>query len=190
MMVTSDALRAAGWRLTADHATSAYSVPVIVAPDGQAIGDGDLVRVRWDGALVEDTFGPGCLLQGRLLDGVTIREMLEECELMETYRYGRIAHNPDDPQSGYEVFAWATWWLAEDNTGVVACNASDTFAALWPDQFDGEQDEAIALDCEASDITSGIDGEVISVEEAWQRMGNQAREFACDLGWPVPEDPQ
>lgn len=110
---------------------------------------------------------------------------------METYRYGRIAHNPDDPQSGYEVFAWAAWWLAEDNTGVVACNAGDTFAALWPDQFDGEQDEAIALDCEASDITSGIDGEVISVEEAWQRMGNQAREFACDLGWPVPEeDPQ
>lgn len=107
---------------------------------------------------------------------------------METYRYGRIAHNPDDPQSGYEVFAWAAWWLAEDNTGVVACNACDTFAALWPDQFDGEQDEAIAMDCEASDITSGIDGEVISVEEAWQRMGNQAREFACDLGWPVPEE--
>ena len=80
MMVTSDALKAAGWRLTADHATSSYSVPVIVAPDGQAVGDGDLVRVRWDGALVEDPFGPGCLLQGRLLAGVTIREMLEECE--------------------------------------------------------------------------------------------------------------
>ena len=76
MMVTSDALKAAGWRLTADHATSSYSVPVIVAPDGQAVGDGDLVRVRWDGALVEDPFGP----EGRLLAGVTIREMLEECE--------------------------------------------------------------------------------------------------------------
>jgi len=75
-MVTSDALRAAGWHLTADHATSSYRVPVIIAPDGQAVGDGDLVRVRWDGALVEDPFGP----EGRLLAGVTIREMLEECE--------------------------------------------------------------------------------------------------------------
>jgi len=76
MMVTSDALKAAGWHLTTDHATSSYRVPVIIAPDGQAVGDGDLVRVRWDGALVEDPFGP----EGRLLAGVTIREMLEECE--------------------------------------------------------------------------------------------------------------
>jgi hypothetical protein len=74
MMVTPDALKAAGWHLTTDHAASSYRVPVIIAPDGQAIGDGDLVRVRWDGALVEDPFGP----EGRLLAGVSIREMLEE----------------------------------------------------------------------------------------------------------------
>ena len=75
-MVTPDALKAAGWHLTTDHATSSYRVPVIIAPDGQAIGDGDLVRVRFNGELMADPFGP----EGRLLAGVTIRELLEETE--------------------------------------------------------------------------------------------------------------
>ena len=75
-MVTGEALRSAGWRLTAEHSSSSYNVPVIVAPDGQAIGDGDLVRVRFDGELMADPFG----LEGRLLAGVTIRELLEDTE--------------------------------------------------------------------------------------------------------------
>jgi hypothetical protein len=73
-MVTGEALRSAGWRLTAEHSSSSYDVPVIVAPDGQAIGDSDLVRVRFNGELMADPFGP----EGRLLAGVTIRELLEE----------------------------------------------------------------------------------------------------------------
>ncbi len=33
----------AGWRLTTSHAASSYGQPVLVRPDGQALGPGDIL---------------------------------------------------------------------------------------------------------------------------------------------------
>ena len=42
---------AAGWRLTTERAESSYGLTVLLAPDGGAVGDLDLVSVRADGTL-------------------------------------------------------------------------------------------------------------------------------------------
>lgn len=106
---------------------------------------------------------------------------------MKQYRYGRIGVTPGEehgPEDGYEVFAYAGLWIAEDSTGVVACPFGDLFANLWPDQFDGTQEEAEALDDEATAVA--LYGDEITIEEAWQRMGADAKSFAKDFGWPLP----
>jgi hypothetical protein len=44
---------------------------VLVAPDGEAVGDGEMVSVQPDGALSQD-------LSGLLYAGIQLRELLEE----------------------------------------------------------------------------------------------------------------
>jgi len=34
----------AGWRLTTDHSASSYGQPVLVDPDGNAYGPGDILK--------------------------------------------------------------------------------------------------------------------------------------------------
>lgn len=64
-------LIAAGWSVSAEHAASCYGMPVLVAPDGDAIGDCDLVYIHSDGTLCENVF------EGRLVSGRTLRRVLE-----------------------------------------------------------------------------------------------------------------
>jgi len=60
-------LRAAGWRVTTEHAASCGQ-PVLVAPDGTAVGDAQLVCVLPDGTVSEDLFADGgCLTHGAVL---------------------------------------------------------------------------------------------------------------------------
>mgnify|MGYP006910633866 CR=1 FL=1 len=64
-------LRAAGWQLTTEHSASSYGLAVLVAPDGEAVGDGEMVSVQQDGTLSQD-------LSGRLYTGAQLRELFEE----------------------------------------------------------------------------------------------------------------
>ena len=41
----------AGWTATVEHPASCYAQPVVVAPDGDPVGDADVVRIREDGTL-------------------------------------------------------------------------------------------------------------------------------------------
>ena len=66
-------LREAGWQLTTEHSASSYGLPVLVAPDGEALGDGEMVSVQPDGTLSQD-------LSGLLYTGAQLRELLEEAE--------------------------------------------------------------------------------------------------------------
>lgn len=69
--LTPECLLSAGWQVTAEHAASSYGMPVLVSPNGDAIGDGDVVCLGGDGSLCGDLF------EGRLVAGRTIREMVE-----------------------------------------------------------------------------------------------------------------
>ena len=75
-MLTREALTAAGWRLTSAHAASSYSVEVVVTPDGTALGDGDMVRIREDGTIDPDPLTGS----GKLTCGAEVRELLTETE--------------------------------------------------------------------------------------------------------------
>ena len=75
-MLTREALTAAGWRLTSAHAASSYSVAVVVTPDGTALGDGDMVRIREDGTIDPDPLTGS----GKLTCGAEVRELLTETE--------------------------------------------------------------------------------------------------------------
>lgn len=68
--LTAERLIAAGWHCTTEHASSCYGMPVLVSPDGNAIGDADLVCLLPDGTLCED------LCEGRLVSGRTLRQAI------------------------------------------------------------------------------------------------------------------
>jgi hypothetical protein len=72
MQPTRETLEAAGWRLTTDHPASSYGIPVLVAPDGGAVGSADPVRVLPDGTLADDALGD----EGELVTGLAIVEVL------------------------------------------------------------------------------------------------------------------
>lgn len=73
-MLTREALTAAGWRLTSAHAASSYGLEVVVTPDGTALGDGDMVRIREDGTIDPDPLTGS----GKLTCGAEVRELLTE----------------------------------------------------------------------------------------------------------------
>ena len=75
-MLTREVLLAAGWRLTSAHAASSYGLEVVVTPDGEAVGDGDMVRIREDGTIDPDPLTGS----GKLTCGAQLRELLEEDE--------------------------------------------------------------------------------------------------------------
>jgi hypothetical protein len=77
-------LRAAGWQLTTEHSASSYGLAVLVAPDGEALGDGEMVSVQPDGTLSQD-------LSGLLYTGAQLRELLEPagCPSAEALRRTR-----------------------------------------------------------------------------------------------------
>lgn len=72
-------LRAAGWRLATRHGAT---TPALIAPDGEAIGDADIVEIDDDGALCPD-YGEGPIPDGpdpgnaRLVAGIHLRQTLE-----------------------------------------------------------------------------------------------------------------
>lgn len=74
-------LRAAGWQLTTKHSASSYGLAVLVAPDGEAVGDGEMVSVQQDGTLSQD-------LSGRLYTGAQLRELFEEAEAEDPFGDG------------------------------------------------------------------------------------------------------
>ncbi len=77
--MTATLLRQAGWRLTTEHAAASYGVPVLVAPDGGAVGDLDILALEENGSLAEDP------LDGRhLFLGCDLRRILEEHAPFET----------------------------------------------------------------------------------------------------------
>lgn len=77
--MTATMLRAAGWRLTTEHAAASYGEAVLVAPDGGAIGDLDIIALEENGSLPEDP------LDGRhVWLGADIRRRLEEHAPFET----------------------------------------------------------------------------------------------------------
>ena len=69
-MLTPETLTAAGWRLTTERGESSYGLTALLAPDGGAVGDLDLVSVRADGTLCDDLFS------GRLITGAEVRALL------------------------------------------------------------------------------------------------------------------
>jgi hypothetical protein len=73
-MLTREVLLAAGWRLTSAHAASSYGLEVVVTPDGTALGDGDMVRIREDGMIDPDPLTGS----GKLTCGAEVRELLTE----------------------------------------------------------------------------------------------------------------
>ncbi len=77
--MTATQLRAAGWRLASDHAAASYGEAVLVAPDGGAVGDLDMITLEENGGLAEDP------LDGRhVWLGADIRRRLEEHAPFET----------------------------------------------------------------------------------------------------------
>ncbi len=70
------ALVAAGWTLTRRHPASSYGVPVVLAPDGEPVGDGEFLQLAPDGQLVEFLSTEGTLLLGSQL-----RELLSHPSL-------------------------------------------------------------------------------------------------------------
>ncbi len=77
--MTADTLRAAGWKLTTEHAAASYGEAVLVAPDGNAVGELDMIGLAEDGGLAEDP------LDGRhLWLGCDIRRRLEDHAPFET----------------------------------------------------------------------------------------------------------
>lgn len=77
--MTASQLRQAGWRLSAECAAASYGEAVLVAPDGGAVGDLDLIGLEENGELAEDA------LDGRhVLLGCDIRRLLEEHPPFET----------------------------------------------------------------------------------------------------------
>ena len=70
-------LLSSGWRLSTEHSSSSYGIPVLVAPYGEAVGDLDLVCLAADGSLCEDMF------EGRLFSGLALRTILASNEVDE-----------------------------------------------------------------------------------------------------------
>ena len=97
-MLTREALTAAGWRLTSAHAASSYSVEVVVTPDGTALGDGDMVRIREDGTIDPDPLTGS----GKLTCGAEVRALLTEtaCATMR---------ETDQGGDGYPTWAAHNW---------------------------------------------------------------------------------
>ncbi len=97
-MLTREALTAAGWRLTSAHAASSYSVEVVVTPDGTALGDGDMVRIREDGTIDPDPLTGS----GKLTCGAEVRELLTEtpCATMR---------ETDQGVNGYPTWTAHNW---------------------------------------------------------------------------------
>lgn len=53
-ILLTERLRRAGWRLTTEHPSSSYGIPVLVDPDGEAVGDEDLVSLNKRGYPIDD----------------------------------------------------------------------------------------------------------------------------------------
>ena len=187
-MLTREALTAAGWRLTSAHAASSYSVEVVVTPDGTALGDGDMVRIREDGTIDPDPLTGS----GKLTCGAEVRELLTETE-EPSYFIGYIGMGEFDAhEAGYTIFATGGEWIAEDAHGVRASSQGDafTFAAQQAARDLACSPEcAEALDREAWRVARGH-GVGLTLGGAWGRMGTAAREHAREWGWPMPECPE
>lgn len=97
-MLTREALTAAGWRLTSAHAASSYSVEVVVTPDGTALGDGDMVRIREDGTIDPDPLTGS----GKLTCGAEVRELLTETACA-------TIRETDQGGDGYPTWAAHNW---------------------------------------------------------------------------------
>ncbi len=77
MTLDRETLERAGWRVTTEHAASSHGIPVVVAPDGAAVGDADIVNLNADGSLCEE------LGAGRLMCGAELRDTLGAEALLE-----------------------------------------------------------------------------------------------------------
>jgi len=97
-MLTREVLLAAGWRLTSAHAASSYGLEVVVTPDGTALGDGDMVRIREDGMIDPDPLTGS----GKLTCGAEVRELLTEtpCATMR---------ETDQGVNGYPTWTAHNW---------------------------------------------------------------------------------
>lgn len=101
-MLTREALTAAGWRLTSAHAASSYGVEVVVTPDGTALGDGDMVRIREDGMIDPDPLSG----RGKLTCGAEVRELLTE---PDTETPCATMRETDQGVNGYPTWAAHNW---------------------------------------------------------------------------------
>ena len=97
-MLTREVLLAAGWRLTSAHAASSYGLEVVVTPDGTALGDGDMVRIREDGTIDPDPLTGS----GKLTCGAEVRELLTETACA-------TIRETDQGGDGYPTWAAHNW---------------------------------------------------------------------------------
>ena len=110
-------------------------------------------------------------------------------QLNNIFFYDIVKENADDPEeSAYKVFGHFGEWVAEINGEVVASSLTDSFTNLWPDSFDGTEDEAIALDEKCKAITNG-NGTQMNAYEISELMSNDTISFFVIFGYstPLPE---
>ena len=107
-MLTREALTAAGWRLTSAHAASSYGVEVVVTPDGTALGDGDMVRIREDGTIDPDPLSG----RGKLTCGAEVRELLTE---PDTETPCATMRETDQGVNGYPTLAAHNWLTGNED---------------------------------------------------------------------------
>ena len=103
-MLTREALTAAGWRLTSAHAASSYGLEVVVTPDGTALGDGDMVRIREDGMIDPDPLTGS----GKLTCGAEVRELLTETACA-------TIRETDQGGDGYPTWAAHNWLTGNED---------------------------------------------------------------------------
>ena len=70
------AMVAAGWVLTRRHPASSYGVPVVLAPDGEPVGDGEVILVSPEGSITDFSSD-----EGAPLFGWQLREILSDPSL-------------------------------------------------------------------------------------------------------------
>lgn len=151
-MLTREALTAAGWRLTSAHAASSYGLEVVVTPDGTALGDGDMVRVREDGTIDPDPLTGS----GKLTCGAEVRELLTEtaCATMR---------ETDQGWANYPTWAAHNWLTGdEDSYRYWHAKASACVSRFWREPGTASARREAALRCLTDALAQENTGEPLT----------------------------